>query len=1129
MEEEVDGAQDYEYQELNEEVVNSNKRAHTEGVFDTGNWVKESFFLNLLWPVTVFKGATWFHHTYKLFGLPDIPRLGFKLSLLHGRENNHTFYVELTNAHGQVLYGSYANNEDYIRGFSDVENVADNDLDVVQCAVKVKLRVKGPFDNDADGYGVYETGEYDIYVDANKKISEAQLSRSKRLRQESEEVAAAAVRKNVNVVAGSTKAFDWTVRLTAVNILPQNAPCRLMVKFWAKTNAELAIFSKDMDLFLRFVFAECCRLEGMENLFIYDSTKLNGVVMESEKSILFVYDEPQLYFKNVKEMGRFWEYASFLLARYYRERSSELVYFQYDNHVFRRKFLINSSCWGKSPTTILLVPNINVPETLELSKTAASRIDNQSPPVNISEIVAATLPVALDTISIESIVLAVTTTPDPVTGQKGFRGLERITANDFSKQSVRNRIMFENMQPSCCLYHLDSYSSRYVHESFITVDLNNVLHYNCSCNITYNENDEVLYRYGPPIFVGKLEVVKTPEPLYIGSPIRSVGDYGYEEDHILEYGLAGMARFLSHVFNRRLKFVADKDWYYWTGEIWELDVNSKFMTRYLTQAVPEWLKDCQSRATDDKPKLKKITKMLGQFCESTHSVRVVLELLRLELNDPNFEEKSRHRGYFAASNCIVDLRSGTARPYQYDDTVTQRCHYAYDACDCVAGHCFNHVECNCDPFDDKCTHNCNARCKDDMKWIDDRIREICGTDLMANVWYADDMIHKVPGPRDSQFQNSVCFWRDYSNNREYAVKPVCKACGIENDQARLEKRAPKKVCQCPVTRAVHRRFEHVFEDKGMRNYKRFIWTVGYILTGYADRKLFVYGYGDQNNGKTLIWNNLIDVLGLYLGPMHASCIFGKTRNDDGATPAMIHAVGKRGGVVSETGRDDVLNDHSVKVWAGRDPVVIRKMRSEMMDVKPDLVAMANANVEPKINILDEALWDRFHLLLYPMTYVRTNKRGDYPGPDWALHERPRNESYVAEFELHRNKHALANWAIRACLEYMQTPECPKPERVEVMLSEFKNVNNPIPTFIGSGMSTYRFDIREQVPLKKFFTDLKEYCRTQGIKFKFDQLASFRNLIIKLGATDSIYRLSMVGMKDSEQEMIVGIAQVNTTI
>jgi hypothetical protein len=1010
--------------------------------------------------------------------------------------------------------------------FCDADDDVANDNSSVDCAVKVKLRVKGPLTNDGDDYRLYETGEYDIYVDTNGKICEAQLSRTKRLRVEDGggEQEAAVVRKTVNVVAGSTKIFDWTVPLTAVNILPQNAPCRLMVKFMAKTKVDLAIFSKDMDLFLAFVFDECSRLAGMENLFVYDSTKLNGVVMENDKSILFVYDEPQLYFNNVKEMGRFWEYASFLLARFYRERSSELVYFQYDNHVFRRKFLINSSCWGKSPKTLLLVPDMDKPETIELSKFAASRIDKLSPPVNISEIIRATLPVRLDTISIESIVLAITTTTDPATGQKGIRGLERVTTSDFSKQSIRNRIMFESMQPLCCLYHLDSYSSHYIHESFITVDLNGVLHYNCSCNIAYNdENGELDYRYGPPIFVGKLEEVKTPEPLFIGVPIRSPDDNGYlyDEDYILEYGMSGMARFLGHVFNRRLKFVADKDWYYWTGEIWELDVNSKFMTRYLTQAVPEWLKDCQSR-TDDKHKLKKITKMLGQFCDTTHSVRVVLELLRLELNDPNFEEKSRHRGYFAASNCIVDLRSGKGRPYQYDDSVTQRCKYAFDDCDCRVGECFTHVKCNCDPFDDTCTHKCNARCADDMKWIDDRIREICGTDLMADVWYADDMIHKVPGPRDSQFQNAICFWRDVKTNKEYGTKPECAACAAENDQARLEKRRPVKVCGCPITWAVHRRREHAFEDNGMRNYKRFIWTVGYILTGYADRKLFIYGYGDQNNGKTLIWNNLIDVLGLYLGPMHASCIFGKTRNDDGATPAMIHAVGKRGGVVSETGRDDVLNDHSVKVWAGRDPVVIRKMRSEMIDVKPDLVAMANANVEPKINILDEALWDRFHLLLYPMTYVRSDKRGDYPGPDWALHERPRNESYVAEFELQQNKHALANWAIRACREYMKTPNCPMPERVKVMLSEFKNVNNPIPTFIGSGMSTYRFDIHQQVPLKKFFTDLKEYCRNQSIKFKFDQLGAFRNLIIKLSATDSVYRLSMVGMKDSESEMIVGI-------
>jgi len=1119
---EDDGAQ----AEPHEEVINNSKRAHDYAVFDVKNWIKKTVKLQGDWPVIKFKGATWFYKQYSIFGLPVIPRLGYKLALKFGRARAHTFFVELTDAHGTVLCGSYPTNEDYIRGFvEDEEGMAE---DFQDCVVVVSLRVKGPLptedDDDDEAVERYDTGEYDLYVEKETgTVRTAQLSRSKRLRVEGE-VPRTSARKPVMVVPGSTPDFDWgKKRFTALEILVRNAPCRLMVKLPVKNNMDIAVLTKEMDRFLPFVFQECARLPGMKDLFVYDSAKLGAFVMESEKCVLFVYDDPQLYFANVREMGRFWEYASFLLARVYPFRSTELVYLQYDNYVFRRKFLINSSCWGKSPKNVLLVPQQDQPDTLKPSKSSASRVDLESPPIDINEIIKATLPVRWDTIPLDAIVMAITSKPDSEDPKRrGVRGLERLTQDDFSKQTVRNRIMFQSMQPPSCLYHLDRQSTSFVHEPYLTVDLNGMIRYNCSCNLYYDDKtDKFEERFGRPKELLQLQVVEAPPMLHLGAPISSY-DSPYSEDDILENGLVGIARFLGHVFHRRLKFVADEHWYYWTGEIWKLDVGSKFMTRYLTEAIPEWLKQCEER-TDEKAKLKKITKMHCQFCNSpTHSVRAVLELLRYELHDPNFEEKSRHRGYFAANNCIVDLRSGLGRPYQYDDTVTQRCLYAYDACHCAVGQCFRKVQCDCDVFDE-CPHKCDARCAEDMTWIDDRIREICGTDLMTDNWYYDDK-SKAPMPRDSQFRSANYYWVDRAGN-EYAEKPSCEACEREYARAVGAGEAPKRVCACPAqTWKVHRVRELAFEDNGMRNYDRFGWTVGYILTGYADRKLFVYGYGDQNNGKTLIWNSLMDVLNIYLGPMHASCIFGRTRNDDGATPAMIHAVGKRGGIVSETGRNDVLNDHSVKVWAGRDPVVIRKMRSEMIDVKPDLVAMANANVEPKINILDEALWDRFHLLLYPMTYSRQDKRGDYPGPDWELHERPRNDAYVAEFEKHRYKHALANWAIRAARKYLHTPECPMPGLVKTMVSGFKNSNNPIPQFIGSLSSNYYFDVRQQVPLKSFLTALTTYCQKEGIKFKFDQPGSFRNLIAKLASTDSIYRLSMTGIRDSQQEMIVGIGQ-----
>jgi phage/plasmid-associated DNA primase len=695
--------------------------------------------------------------------------------------------------------------------------------------------------------------------------------------------------------------------------------------------------------------------------------------------------------------------------------------------------------------------------------------------------------------------------------------------------------MFENGKPTRCLFHLNSeedsrgYRSS-AHSSYICIDLDGNLFYDCNCNRYFDEqNDKFAYHYREPIPLGKLDEFTFPCELTLGVPIPVPEEF----DTIVDFGLAGVSRYLRTVFDKRLKYVGDEKWYYWDGSLWIHDVDTKFIVRYLTEEIPNWIMACIDRTHEtDKVTMKKLLKLMGRFCDGTQCVRNVLELLRYELEDTTFDDKSRHRGWFAAHNSIVDLKTGASRLYRYDDYVTHRCDFCYDDCDCDPGTCFDAKDCDCDPFDltGPCHHTCRARDFVDMKWIDDRIKEICGTDLLKYEWYIEKVagggveLTKDEGPIDNRLAKADFFWRNSDGKREFAngQSLMCDLCRAEKAAAAEEIRAPVVVCNCSQNFKIVRRTVLAFEDDGLANYKRFKWTVGYILTGLADRKLFVYGYGDQNNGKTLIWNALIDVMRNYLGPMHPSCVFGRTKNDDGATPAMIHVVGKRGGVVGETGKNDILNDHSMKVWAGRDAVVIRKMRNEMYDVKPDLVAVVNANVEPRIDIFDEALWDRFHLLLYPKTYVKAEKRGPYGGHDWELHERPRDESYISEFASPNRQKGLMNWAIRACVYYANTRLCPLPKLVEETMSGFRNINNPIRTYMASATCLYRFDRNESVPIGQFFTHLKEYCKTENIRFKFDQLGLFRKLIQKLERTDNNNRLSVDGIK-GVNEMICGIS------
>ncbi len=64
-----------------------------------------------------------------------------------------------------------------------------------------------------------------------------------------------------------------------------------------------------------------------------------------------------------------------------------------------------------------------------------------------------------------------------------------------------------------------------------------------------------------------------------------------------------------------------------------------------------------------------------------------------------------------------------------------------------------------------------------------------------------------------------------------------------------------------------------------------------------------------------------------------SCIYGKQRSDDGATPAAIYIYKKRGGISTESGSENTLNDYYLKIYTGHDPILMRRMRTEMMKAR----------------------------------------------------------------------------------------------------------------------------------------------------------------------------------------------------
>lgn len=1090
--------------EEDEEGENPRRRGRDESLQLLSNELRFfRLYVDVPWPVYRYRGTAWFTEDYQVSGIPraDTQKIGWRLLREYARSNDHHFLVRLKDARNNVLYGCYQNHEAYVRNFvaplgedpvqSGVERVS------VECSVKCQER-----DTQEAGSLVLDTISHFLELDwHSKRLVAVKRSASKRIRLDGGGGAALdewepPVMEPLLVTDdgfqfGNEEAFELT---------PLNAPCKLTVTLHRVSVEEARLLKHDMSLLLRTCFEKASDLmdSGFEQT-EYDDTLLRYRHDSDTNALFFIYDDPSLYFPNAEALACFWDFASKVMMAHHPHRDTELVTLRNERDTFTRKFGVDFTQF-QAPYVQCLVNRLGVP--------IAERPETHISPSPFS--ISCVDSVLGDAICSEKLVHQLTvshnfTIKELVEVAKRHPGLEKLDHTAFSRAPVRNRLMI-NPYAMGCLYMDPRYQHNYHrpyrdhHQTWVKVDLDNSIMYECSCRHPLPGQPRDVDDVCEVIKLGNLRRdLDPPEPLTMESPLPYPRDVGlpYGLDRVVHFKVQGVAEFLAHALRRRLVYCGGI-WYVWTGELWVGDKGPDFswITAYISRSVAMLLDDYLSGIDEDNKQLRKSVEQLrSSFCMSLKSAHMVLKILVNDLSDASFEEARRHRGYIASRYGIVDLRSGICRPYRYDDYVTERSDMSYFPCGCEPGTCFNEgVTCDC-------------IIAEDMKWIDLRIREITGHDFKHVVWRTDNN-ELGRAPTTAGMDRAKEFWRDRANGKEFfRVPSVLEA-------------------QDPVHYTSH--LELAFEDGGLRNYHRFRWTLGYMEAGFADLKLFVFGYGEQNNGKTLVWENLMEVLEQYFTPMASANVFSKggSRADDGPTPGIMHVRDKRAGLVAEMSQFDILNDASMKRWAGRDRQVGRYMRSEMTSFKPDLVAMVNGNVKPKMNILDEPSWDRFHLLYYPINYLRAENRPSYPGPGWKLNERPRNPDFIKMFASPRYQQALYNWAIRAGFYFMTVEKCPLPALVQQKIIEMKNRNNPIPDFINDLDNSYAFDPNGEVPFKQFFSALKDWCKRESKDTKFTTPAAFRKLILDLGDTDSAHKIELVGQINTADEAIRGIIDNN---
>ena len=185
--------------------------------------------------------------------------------------------------------------------------------------------------------------------------------------------------------------------------------------------------------------------------------------------------------------------------------------------------------------------------------------------------------------------------------------------------------------------------------------------------------------------------------------------------------------------------------------------------------------------------------------------------------------------------------------------------------------------------------------------------------------------------------------------------------------------------------------------EGNNNLIRFIQcALGYSLTGDTSGQCFFFLYGTGSNGKSVLLETVMDMLGDYARPCDPDMLIQK-RNEDHPT-AVASLKGSRFVSTTEISQSGQLHEAKIKRLTGTDTINARFMRQDGFDFHPTHKIWMAANHKPRIVGTDKGIWRRVRLI--PFNFQVSEEE-----------QRPLSEM-IDEFR--KEYSGILNWMLEGC-------------------------------------------------------------------------------------------------------------------
>jgi len=239
---------------------------------------------------------------------------------------------------------------------------------------------------------------------------------------------------------------------------------------------------------------------------------------------------------------------------------------------------------------------------------------------------------------------------------------------------------------------------------------------------------------------------------------------------------------------------------------------------------------------------------------------------------------------------------------------------------------------------------------------------------------------------------------------------------------------------------------------------------GYGLTGLMGEQAFVFHYGLGANFKSTFMETLARIQGDYAQSLPAEALTGdQQRRGDQATPEFARLPGARYVRCAELPRGQGFRESTIKMLTGGEPILVRHLHKGFFEFRPRFKAEGSGNDRPPIGGVDEGIWRRMKLVLWPVTIP----------PD----QRRPMEKVIAEFL--EEGPGILRWLVDGLIDYLENGLV-VPDEVKATTDEYREDMDPVGEFCRACV-TQAAAPDGFVQAREMFNAYLLWCRANSVK------------------------------------------------